>query len=242
VSPEKPVIGENVSVSVNVKNIGNASGNYTCSLMINEAIYASQEVTLDAGKQTTIHFTVPADKVGSYNMKIDDLTSTFSVIPTPAKFTLSSFSVTPDVVEIGQKVTISIKVSNVGLSIGSYDIGLIVDGNIIDSKNVTLDGNVNQNVMFSYTPTKPGKTTVQIGEFTKDIVVEQEESIQNQVLPSTTPEQQEQAAQTTQTTLAKQATSSKKTPLILGIAGGGIVIALVGFIIWKRKSGKSGSG
>ena len=88
VSPLLVSTGESVNVTVNVMNTGTASGETDVELLINGTMADSKSVTLDAGEETTVSFTVTQEEAGTYEAQVGDTAATFeveesSVIPAP---------------------------------------------------------------------------------------------------------------------------------------------------------------
>ena len=82
--------------------------------------------------------------------------------PAPAEFTLSSVTVSPSAPEVGDTVTISATVTNVGEESGDCDVSLTVDG-YTDSKSVSsLAGGASSDVSFSYDATTAGDYTAEL--------------------------------------------------------------------------------
>jgi protein involved in ribonucleotide reduction len=81
ISPSQVYVNKPVTVSVTVKNTGEASGSYKVTLMVNGATQATKTVTLSGGAQTIAHFSVIESKAGTYSVAIGSLTSSFKVLP-----------------------------------------------------------------------------------------------------------------------------------------------------------------
>lgn len=82
--------------------------------------------------------------------------------PSPAKFTLSSVTISPSAPVVNSTVTISATVNNTGGQAGSCDVNLTI-GNYTDSKPVSsLAGGANTAVHFSYTATTEGNYTATV--------------------------------------------------------------------------------
>jgi len=70
---------ESFTVSVDVANVGQASGPYTVELSLDGELYDTQTVTLDPGQSTTVSFTVSSDEVGTHEVSVGGLTGSFEV-------------------------------------------------------------------------------------------------------------------------------------------------------------------
>ncbi len=80
----------------------------------------------------------------------------------PAAFALSDLSVSPAEVDIGDMVSISVVVANTGDLSGSYDVNLKINGAVVETKSVTLEGGSSQTVSFTTSRDSAGTYTVTI--------------------------------------------------------------------------------
>jgi hypothetical protein len=79
----------------------------------------------------------------------------------PASFSSSALTISPPEVDIGEAVGISVLVTNGGEEEGSYDVVLTVNGEVVETKGVTMaDGS--QTVSFSTTWDEAGGYTVEV--------------------------------------------------------------------------------
>ncbi|MBA7487113.1 hypothetical protein ES707_22675 [subsurface metagenome] len=87
VTPAEVGIGEVVTISILVTNIGGQEGSYSVVLKINGATEAEQIVTVAAGDSQSVSFTVTREDVASYNVVVDGLSGSFviSAPPPPEK-------------------------------------------------------------------------------------------------------------------------------------------------------------
>jgi hypothetical protein len=87
VSPTEVAPGEKVNISVSVANTGGTEGSYKVVLEINGVKEAEKSVTVAAGSIQAISFSVAKEKAGSYNVVVDGLSSSFTVVvpPVPPK-------------------------------------------------------------------------------------------------------------------------------------------------------------
>jgi len=91
--------------------------------------------------------------------------------PPPTQFTITGLDVTPEQVPPGQPVTVSAQVTNTGDSGGSYTVNLTVNGQVEQTKTVTLAPEAVETVTFTVTKETPGSYTVSIGDLTKEFTV-----------------------------------------------------------------------
>lgn len=83
---------------------------------------------------------------------------------TPAEFKVSNLVFNPSEVEVGNPVTISATVKNVGDLEGTYAVELKIDGVIETTQNVTLAGGATENVSFTVTKDASGTYAIRVNE------------------------------------------------------------------------------
>jgi subtilisin family serine protease len=79
VSPGVVKASQNVTVSVQVKNVGNSAGTYNATLLVGGAVHTTTPVQLAAGQSKTVTWTVDPDRLGTFQVKVGDLTGSFRV-------------------------------------------------------------------------------------------------------------------------------------------------------------------
>lgn len=119
------------------------------------------------------------DSPRDYIVTVDGLTGSFTVKapPKPAEFEFSNLQifypgVIPPEVEASQTVTVtvSIEAENVGELKGGCTVELNVNGEVIDSKEVALEGGVSETVLFELTRGE-GTYEVEVEGFTESFTV-----------------------------------------------------------------------
>ena len=83
ISPSEVDSGKNVTISALVRNTGNLSGNYQIILKINDAIEATQELTLAGGASETVNFATTKDTAGTHTVDLNNLNGSFIVREVP---------------------------------------------------------------------------------------------------------------------------------------------------------------
>jgi len=92
--------------------------------------------------------------------------------PTPAKFTITTLDVTPEQVKLGEPLTITARVINVGGSEGSYTLNFTINGEVEQTRTVTLAPLASDTVIFTVTKEEPGTYIVSVDGLTKEFIVE----------------------------------------------------------------------
>jgi len=164
ISPSQVEPGEEIVISVNVTNVGEESGSYTVTVIINEEVEATREVTLSGLSSTVLTFTTVKEIEDIYTVEVDGLTGSFAVAipPTEPEFRFSNLRISPTEVEPGEDLTVQVEVFNIGETSGSYTVKILLDGVIIDSKTITLDGQSTSTISFTISSQVQGDHTVEI--------------------------------------------------------------------------------
>jgi len=166
ISPDPVTVDEEVTITVTVSNTGGSSGSYVVSLKVNGELKESKEITLNVGESKTVTFKFVAEQEGTINVEINGLTGSFTVNPPPAIFEVSELSISSTTITVGEKVTISVKVTNTGGSPDSYTVTLKVNGEVENSRDVTLNAGESTTVTFEYTAEREGTFSVDVNGLT----------------------------------------------------------------------------
>ena len=86
VSSESIELGDSIEISIEVSNLGNASGDLTLEVLINGDVFNSTVITLDPGASTTYTLSFQPNEVGSYTIEVDGYSVTVNVVePQPSE-------------------------------------------------------------------------------------------------------------------------------------------------------------
>ncbi len=180
-TPEEAETGEEIEISFTVTNVGEETGNYAFYLLIEGPFVAgSIEMVgdLGAGESEIASYKLTLETPGDYTIEIDGLTGNFTVgppiiiepIPKPAEFVVSDLLASPDEVEEEETVMISVRITNIGETEGSYTVEFKVDGETIETETVTLAGGDSTTVTFEET-WSAGTYQVNVEDLTKTFTV-----------------------------------------------------------------------
>ena len=81
ISPFNAIVGEEVTISVLVTNLGVHSGSFSLPLIVNQTIQETRTVTLASGESEKIDFKIIKQAPGTYNIEVEGLIGTLSVTP-----------------------------------------------------------------------------------------------------------------------------------------------------------------
>jgi hypothetical protein len=177
-----PLVNETVQMNISVKNIGTFpvyQKNLTLKVWANGTLFDGIErlVNFTAGEEKLVlsrnkTFDIP----GKYNItvmvdwdnRIKELNETNNVktvfinVVSQAKFKITDLTISSKEIQPGEKVTISVKVTNIGGTTGSYTVELKVNGVTVDSKTVTLAGGQSTTVVFEWSAKDAGNYEIDV--------------------------------------------------------------------------------
>jgi uncharacterized membrane protein len=83
VNPAEVEVGNEVTISLVLTNIGEEEGSYTLVLKVNQVVEDTKTITLDAGASTAVQFKVTEEEAGAYDVEIGELSGGFNVKEVP---------------------------------------------------------------------------------------------------------------------------------------------------------------
>jgi len=164
ITPEEIELGEPLNISVLVTNDGNLAGSHEVSLKMDDLLVQTREVALAGGDSEAVSFIITPDTVGEHVIDVDGVKGTCQVAKpkAPAAFSASDLTISPAELLTGGRVTISVTVINNGDLSGTHGVSLKINGVLIETKGVTLDGGKSQKVVFTMGPDTAGTYSVDI--------------------------------------------------------------------------------
>jgi len=168
VVPKEVIPGEGVTVTATVENSGGAKGVYHTALIVDGVETEAKSITLAAGEEKNISFSVAKNVPGIHKIELGQLAGTFKVLK-PAEFQFSSLDIAPNPVNVGEETTVRINIKNVGEAGGTYIVSLLVDGVAEQTKDITLAGGTTESVSFAISKGSCGSYNIEVGGL-KDIL------------------------------------------------------------------------
>jgi len=143
--------------------------------------YASEEDVYIAYYDATAENWVPlTSQVDTQNNIVTAAVShftTFAIMggaaipPTPASFSVTSLDLSSEQVEPGQEVLVTVDVTNTGGCEASYSLDLTINGEVEQTKTVTLAPLASDTVTFTVIKEEPGGYTISVDGLTKEFSV-----------------------------------------------------------------------
>jgi uncharacterized membrane protein len=94
----------------------------------------------------------------------------------PANFQISNLKVTPSEAEADEEVTVSVKVTNVGGQTGSYNLQLIINQTVENTKSVALEKGASTTTEFKIVKQTPGTYNIEVGGLVGGFTVKEADS------------------------------------------------------------------
>jgi len=156
-------VGESFDVEFELKNEGDATGEYTYTVTADGEALHTETVELDPGWYTASALEVTLDEPGTYRIEVDgQYVDTVTVTGEP-DIELSQVRLNRDVIEPGQSISARGVVSNEGSAVGERAISLVIDGEIVDTTQLELSPGERQSVWLAYAFDEPGLYSVTYG-------------------------------------------------------------------------------
>ena len=178
VTPKILAFGDEATATVQVCNTGEVEGCYTCILEIPDLTIQPKEVTLASGATETVSFTFIPNKFGSHEVVVGDPSQTIEVFR-PASFSVVPyfFKVVPNPAEPSSSVTVTVDIENNGDIEGTDIVTLEVDGEEVESREITIGPGGIERVEFApFVKDIPREYTVRVkGEWRTLVVIPMEE-------------------------------------------------------------------
>jgi hypothetical protein len=122
--------------------------------------------------------------------KVDHFTE-FTILAhtRPANFGIANFSITPEEVDIGESISVSVTVTNTGDLSGTCEVYLKIDNVKLQTREITLTGGSTEKVTFNFTRDTAGTGHVDVNGLAGYFVVKEEAPVvEEEIEPTPEPE------------------------------------------------------
>jgi len=156
------VAGETLEVTVEIENVGNATGSQELALVVDGQVVDTAQVDLEAGSIETValSYQTRSEDVGelaaTVRSEADEATAQVTVEEPaePATFEVTTVTAT-DPVEAGAALEVTAEVTNVGTEVGETDVYLDIDQQQgVDTQSVSLAADETESVTLTYATTQ----------------------------------------------------------------------------------------
>lgn len=139
-NPAEAVVGQPITISANVINVGEKEGNYPVNLTINDVVRETKTIQLSGNESRIVEFVVNENNEGSYSVKIGELYGVFIIsdVPFPAALEIYEVTLAPFEAWVNETVKISCKARNWGDEALTYSLAYRLDDVVIETKTIQL--------------------------------------------------------------------------------------------------------
>ena len=168
-------VGDSATITADVKNVGDVSGNYSVVLIIDDVAVESKDVQLAGGETKMVLFTRTEQIEGTYTVTIDDLTKTLKVTtekPTKqASLQINEIVTSRQEVGIREQITVSVTSTNTGDVTGEFFLELYVNNAKQETKSIMLAGGETTTTFFEFSKSTEGEYVVKVEDTTATFTV-----------------------------------------------------------------------
>jgi ribosomal protein L40E len=159
------VSGEDFLVTVDVANEGRTAGEYELGVLVDGEVVRARPIALDAGTRGQISVGWSGRPVGSYVVTLDDWPEFVQTVSVTPKFVVKGLEV-PAAVVSGQGILATVDLANEGRTAGEFQLGVLVDGQVAQAEQISLDGGTREQVPVKLTGLSPGRYDISLDGFT----------------------------------------------------------------------------
>ena len=157
-------VGESVAVDVRVDNDGDADGEYTATLTADGQQVDSETLSVNANWHATTTLTTSFDAPGTYQLAVDGQSAgTVEVTGEPA-LSITDVEVGSRTLADGETLAVTTTVANDGTVEGSMTVPLLIDGEVVDRREVTVGAGQTATVTFEHAVSGAGSRSLSVGE------------------------------------------------------------------------------
>lgn len=180
ISPASAYIGDTVSITLNVTNVGDVMGNDTLNLLVNGQVRETVNFTLPSAESQELEFSVIENNVGTYTVKVSSISTdnyvegNFTVTEPPpelSKITLSEIRSTPYEVWPNSTLTVTAKAHNPTAEPDRLTVRVTVDGVVVQTTILEMNASETRTISFNITAGEEGKHIVKLNSLQGSFVV-----------------------------------------------------------------------
>jgi len=174
IDPADAYVGSSVKITVNVRNVGEAKGDYTAELIINGTVekMQNQTVSINGGEQATLIWNIVKMDLRQYSVEVTPLTGSFRVVELkPASIQLKNLQLSKTEAAPNEQVTVSVTAENTGDVAGSVDVVVKLDSVEKATYHLTLNGGQSEVKTFTLSSPDEGLHKIFVNSESLDLTV-----------------------------------------------------------------------
>ena len=228
--------GEPVDVTADLRNDGDASGEYTATLTAEGQTVASETVTVPASAAETVTLTTSFNQAGVYNLSVGGQDAGAVTVTNPtAKISVAAVSAQTSAVRVSEGVDVAVELHNDGDASGEYTATLRADGQAVANRTVTVSANTAETVTMTTSFNQAGVYNLFVdGQYVGEVTV-------TEAQPSDTTDDSDTEQDGSGDSAGDQDSSGDGGPpwlLILGLVT--LLAGVGGYAVTRRNGGGSG--
>jgi hypothetical protein len=141
VSPQPAAIGEKITITAQIANVGTTQGTYTAILVVNGVEVDRKDVVIPAWGIEPVTFKIVKDAAMTYIVKVGNVSTTLKVLEVRPQFVVVSVAISSQdrpPYHVGEEISITPQIANVSNSQGTYTAILFLDEVEVDRKDVVI--------------------------------------------------------------------------------------------------------
>ena len=189
VSPIEVRPDEAVTISVILRNTGEESGPTDVILRVRGEVVETKRVLVPGGLDVPVEFTVTRTEAGNYEVGVEAveaaeitlLRGTFTVVALPPppevpevvvpRIIIGPLTIEPRTVKSGEPIVVSVVVTNEADFARPQSLAVIVDGEFVEERDITVDARTTQTVTFTVVERGSGTHTLTVAGATAEFTV-----------------------------------------------------------------------
>jgi hypothetical protein len=186
VEPDEILVGESVTVSLDIENVGDSSGYYGIAIEIDgERRFSEVRGKLSAGEQVRDSVALTLNETGEREIRVRGMTDTpktqtVTVNPEPvANVSITDYSLNATSLSVNETLAVTATLENTGDAAGSLGVPLVVDDTTVDNTTVDVAANDTTTVTFAHTFDTTGEFDVTVGDLAATTVTVESDSVAN---------------------------------------------------------------
>jgi hypothetical protein len=169
--PDDVVYGEDISIVVEAENFGRAAGDCFMTLFIDDREVQHEYIHLGTAGSEAYRVNLEGDYqpgvyhlslgMGSFKTIMNDFTASLRIL-TPAEIEIKSLELIPDKVNHDEESKARVEVKNSGEALGTVNLSLTVDGKLLETIELSVEGKREESAEFAINIADPGLHKVAI--------------------------------------------------------------------------------
>ena len=165
-------VGESIETTVTLENEGDAAGEKTVELVVDDEVVAEDTVTVPAGGTTSTTLVYTFEEVGEYTVRVGDFEFDISVTPvSAAAINVTNVTLDETDIEVGESIETTVTLENEGTLDGERLVELEVDGEVVAEDNVTVPAGGQTQLQLSHTFEEAGEYEMRVDDFAFEVTV-----------------------------------------------------------------------